>query len=242
MDAQTIEKNIKNYFRSLDCRNYVQTYQQIPHIVDTMRMQARGQGKDVVFKVYGTLAEETAHLLLRMYQSQYESEIIESLIFEYESNQTTEIDLMFLTKNMIYIIECKHRSNNIELTSDGSFKIDGRIESPVNQNVRHIKKLFGNMSYGNLIPAHRIKNIVFLMFNGAQMVNPTTMFTKDNFNGAFAGYGNLLPLIHKFEQENQGGKIPIKTIRKDLGQLGRPYADKDGMKRHVENLNRKFNK
>jgi hypothetical protein len=98
------------------------------------------------------------------------------------------------------------------------------------------------MSYSNLIPVKRVKNIVYLLLNNAQMTNPTTLFTKDNLTGAFAGYNNLLPLINKFEKENCGGKIPIKTIKRDLEKIGKDYTGVDGMKKHMESLNRRYGK
>lgn len=242
MNNHKVEDNLKHYFRSLDCYNYEQTFNQIPEIVEGIRAQARGQEREIVFKIYGMLAEEIAHLLLRMYQTQYESEIVENLIFEYEKGKTTEIDLMLLTKNMIYIVECKHRSNDIEVLPDGSFLTDGRTESPVTQNINHIRKLLGNLQYANLIPAHRIRNIVFLLLNGARVKNPVTLFSKGNVQGAFAGYRNLLPLINKFETDNPNGKIPIKSIKSELEKIGKPYEGRQGAEKHLKNLQERYNK
>lgn len=236
-----MEKKVKSNFRGLDVSNYGETFNAIPKIITSTRNYVNKLGQEERNAVYGLLAEESAHTLLKMYQTRYESLICEGTIFEYEKGKTTEIDLIYLTRNMVYIIECKHRSEDIEVQSDGSFKIGGRVESPINQNLGHIRKLFNTLEYGNLVPNNRIFNIVFLLFNNAKMHNPITLFKKEGFDGAFAGHHNLLPLIHKIETERSGGKLPIKTLHRELMIKGRPYEGKQGMKKHLKNLqNRRY--
>lgn len=237
-----MEKQVKEYFRSLNVQEYEKTFHLLPLMVDEVRNSITNLPLEQRNIIHGILAEECASTLIRMYQTRFESYLIEGLIFEYEPEMTTEVDLIFLTRNMVYIIECKHRSNNIEVQADGSFKTGDKVESPVNQNLGHIRKLFKKLEYGNLVPNQRIFNIVYLLFNnGALMKNPLTLFEKEGVNGAFANYKNLLPLVNKLENERNGGKIPIKTLYNELINHGKEYRGELGRNKHIENLRRKYN-
>lgn len=231
-----MEDKIKRKFESLDLHRPKDTINQIPLIVESARQYSSRYEQEVRNSIYGVLAEQSALTLLKMYQTKYESGVYEGLIFEYEKNMTTEIDLILLTRNVAFIIECKHRSQDIDVLSDGSFSIGGRVESPINQNLGHIRKLFNSLEHGNLVPNHRIFNLVFILFNEAKMNNPITLFNKEGFDGAFVGIHNLLPLVRKIDSERSGGKIPINTIGKELIKKGEPFQGKKGMEKHLENL------
>ena len=234
-----MERRVKSFYRGLDPTNY-SIYYELPKYENSIRRQVTGMGESEVNQTFGLLAEETAHYLLRMYQTQYDCEILESTIFEYEKGKTTEIDLMMLTRNMVYIIECKHRSSDIRINPDGSFTTGTHTESPIDQNIGHIRRLIRTVEYGTLVPTDRIINIVFLTLNNCRVLNPTTLFTRKGYKGGFAGYRNLLPLIHKIEGDNAGGKIPSKTLAREIRKISDPYKGIEGRKKHVEYVKRTY--
>ena len=234
-----MEKRMVSFYRSLDPTNY-SLYDKLPEYADNIRRQVKGMGIEEVSQTFGILSEETASFLLRMYQTQFECEILESTIFEYEKGKTTEIDLIMLTRNMVYVIECKHRSQDIVINPDGSFTCGGRTENPINQNVNHISRLIRKVEYGGLVPLNRIVNIVFLMLNDCKVANPKTLFEKKGYLGAFAGPCNLIPLIHKLEGDNLGGKIPVNTLSKGIQKISEPFQSEEGRKKHIEFVKRTY--
>lgn len=237
ISTKVVEDKITSFYRGLDTQDYSIFYR-LPEFAESLRSQVRPFGNEVKNTVYGLLAEETAHYLLRMYKDAgYPLEIIDSLVFEYEKGKTTEVDLIVVTPNMVYVIECKHRSRDITILSDGTLQIDGKNQSPIDQNIGHIKRLFNKAGYGNLVTKDRILNIVYLMLNNCRVQNPITLFNKE-LNGAFAGRTNLLPLIHKFETEKAGGRIPYVKFADSLRKLD---LGEEGMKYHIGYLKDKYN-
>ena len=227
-------------FRDLNINNYAQTYEIIPNLVNSIRKDSEKLSQEKRNDILGWLAEESALTLLKIYQTQNECYIHSNLIFEYAPNQTTEVDLMLITKNVLFVIECKHRSTDITLMADGSFQTGMRVESPINQNLGHIKKVLNTFEYGNIIPDYRVFNIVYLMFHNARMHNPITLFKKNGFEGGFAGYENLLALINKIENDKQGGQLPIKTLYEDFADKSKKFRGEAGKKQHIKNLKRRF--
>lgn len=225
---------MKQFYRNLNPNN-TKMYHRLNEFADSFRNQIRGGNNDETSLIYGLIAEETALFLLRMYQTQFPMEIIDSLIFEYAEGMTTETDLIAVTPNMLYVIECKHRSQDMALLGDGT--IDGAhgIEDPIGQNIGHIKRILQNSGYSNTIPFNRILNVVYLTLNNCKVNNPQTVFKKEVL-GAFAGINNLLSLIHKFETEKGGGRIPYKKVAENLRKLGKDYQGRAGMEAHLDNL------
>ena len=238
--TEELQNAVIKYFRNLDPRNY-NIFYSLHKYSDVIREKSSKFNQEEKSAIYGTLAEEVAYYLLRMYQaSGAPIEILHSLVFEYDNDKnTTEIDLIAVTPNMVYIFEVKHRSNDITVKEDGTFISKYGDESPINQNIYHIRKLFANAGYGNTVPQDRVLNIVFLMLNNCKVTNPTTLFKKEGFNGAFTGIKNLLPLINKFETERNGGRIPYQKFTASLRKLD---LGEEGMKTHIKNIKRRNSK
>lgn len=233
-----IENKILNFYRNLDPNNHA-IFEHLNSYTESFREQAKNLNfnQDQISKLYGLLAEETAYYLLRMYQSAgFPIEILHTYLFEYSKGKTTEVDLIALTPNNIYVVECKHRSSNLSINADGSFNTRGKTESPVDQNIMHLQLMLKKSGYSNIVPKSKIYNIVYLTLNNCKVTNPITTFEKDGYRGAFTGRSNFLSLIHKLEQEATGRPLPYKRI---AGSLRSKRLDSSKMKDHIEFIKRK---
>lgn len=234
--SKRIEENVKRFYRNLDPTD-TNNFYKLHGYAESIRNQSGRFSKEERDLIYSLISEETAHFILKMYKENVRDlEIIDSLVFEYDKNKTTEVDLIAISKNMVYVIECKHRSEDIKINKDGSLNTGHGIEDPIGQNIHHIRKVFDKAGYGNLVRKERILNIIYFTLNDCKVINPITLFKRKELNGAFAGYKNLIPLINKFEVDNEGGRIPYKKFAKSLRKLD---LGEEGKERHIQRMKNK---
>jgi len=230
-----IQNRIKTFYRSLD-PYAVDVYDNLDYYSEVIRKQAESLNTEEKYSVFGMISEETAKYLLRVYTTQFPGFIIDNLIFQYDKGKTTEIDILFLTPNQLYVIESKHRSQNIIVNSDGTLNIGGRVEDPISQNIGHIRKLLKSTTYGYLVPMDRITSIIYFTLNKCRVNNPITIFKKGDIVGAFANSRNLLSLLHQIELSKPNGKIPYQRLGEELLDLGKNFRGEEGRLKHINNL------
>lgn len=228
------KKKVTKFYRGLNPADTRITSKVLRGYAETIRMESKSLDNDKRNAVLGQLAEETALYQLKVIQRAVKGVIMESFIFEFAPGKTTEIDLILITKKALYFLECKHRSRDVKVNGDGSFTVDGRTESPINQNIGHIRKLLQRTSYGNMANGN-IYNIIYLMLPSKNKLNTSnTIFKKEGIYGAFANENNLIPLIANIERGIKKGKIPVNQLYKDLQQIGKGLQGEKGMKQHVK--------
>lgn len=109
---------------------------------------------------YGVLGEK--NIAFELKNSGIDMYVLHDLCLEFDGLKA-QIDYLIVTRQRIYVIECKNLIGNIEIDSSGNFirsyelfgkKIKESLYSPITQNQRHMMVIKGLRSPDNIIKKH----------------------------------------------------------------------------------------
>lgn len=109
---------------------------------------------------YGIYGEK--NIAFELKNSGIDMYVLHDLCLEYNGLKA-QIDYLIITRQRVYVIECKNLIGNIEINSDGNFirtyeingkKIKEGLYSPITQNERHIALIKSMRTPDNLIQKH----------------------------------------------------------------------------------------
>lgn len=109
---------------------------------------------------YGIYGEK--NIAFELKNSGIDMYVLHDLCLEYNGLKA-QIDYLIVTRERVYVIECKNLIGNIEINSDGNFirtyeingkKIKEGMYSPITQNERHIAVIKGLRTPDNQIKKH----------------------------------------------------------------------------------------
>ncbi len=109
---------------------------------------------------YGIYGEK--NIAFELKNSGIDMYVLHDLCLEYNGLKA-QIDYLIITRERVYVIECKNLIGNIEINSDGNFirtyeingkKIKEGMYSPITQNERHIAVIKGLRTPDNQIKKH----------------------------------------------------------------------------------------
>lgn len=109
---------------------------------------------------YGIYGEK--NIAFELKNSGIDMYVLHDLCLEYNGLKA-QIDYLIITRQRVYVIECKNLIGNIEINSDGNFirtyeingkKIKEGLYSPITQNERHMAVIKGLRTPDNQIQKH----------------------------------------------------------------------------------------
>lgn len=129
-----------------DAARFISKMQELENRVVDPKRKAEIQ-KQIKLAAYGEYGEKNISFELK--NSGMDMYVIHDIYLEY-GDLSAQIDYLVITRQYVYLIECKNLIGNIEIDNQGNFirtyelcgkKIKEGIYSPITQNQRHLEVL-----------------------------------------------------------------------------------------------------